>query len=456
MALANGGECRNPEKPVTNRMAVFSFRQNVSYKQKRQKNLWRNKMRRVVVTGLGCVSPVGNSMDETWDAVTKGRSGIALISRYDSSAFKVKYDAEVKNFDASLYMDSKAARKMANFTKYAVAAAKMALDDAGLTDNKEVLDKASVYLGVGIGGFEVTESSMKSYFESNQTRMPPMTVPLLIPNEGAANVSMAFGIHGATHTIATACASGTDAIGNALDNIRSGRSDVVLAGGAECTENGFSNLGFSLLQALSTKWVDDPTKASRPFDKQRDGFVMGEGGTILILEEYEHAKARGAKIYAELAGYGASSDAYHLTAPNPDGIMGGRCMTLALHDAGVKPEEVNYYNAHGTSTHLNDSGETKMLHMAFGEAAKKLHISSTKSMTGHCLGNAGSLEAALCVKAIENNFVPPTINLDEPDVEGGCDLDYTPNKGLETKVDIAMSANFGFGGHNGCLVFKRV
>ncbi|MBO4319180.1 MAG: beta-ketoacyl-ACP synthase II [Treponema sp.] len=412
-------------------------------------------MRRVVVTGLGCVSPVGNTVEETWNAITEGKSGIATITRYDNTPFKVKYAAEVKNFEADKYMDPKAARKMANFSKYAVAAAKMALEDANLIDNKEVLDKASIFLGVGIGGFEVTEAGMKSYFETNQTRIPPMTVPMLIPNEGAANISIAFGIHGATHTIATACASGTDAIGDALDNIRCGRSDVVLSGGAECTQNGFANLGFAVLQALSSKWVDAPEKSSRPFDKQRDGFVMGEGSTILVLEEYEHAKARGAHIYAEIAGYGGSCDGYHLTAPNPDGIIGGRCMTLAMKDAGITPEQVQYYNAHGTSTHLNDAGETKMLHMSFGEAAKKLHISSTKSMTGHCLGNAGSLEALVCIKAIENGFIPPTINLDEVDVEGGCDLDYTPNKGIYTNVDVAMSANFGFGGHNGCLVFRK-
>lgn len=413
-------------------------------------------MRRVVVTGMGCVSPVGNSADETWEAIKAGKSGIGLITRYDATPFKVKYAAEVKDFDASKYMDPKAARKMAMFSKLAVAAAKMALDDSDLTDNKEVLNDTSIFLGVGIGGFEVTESSLKSYFESNFTRIPPMTIPELIPNEAAANISMTFGIHGATHTIATACASGTDAIGDALDSIRCGRNDVVLAGGAESTQNGFSNLGFAVLQALSSKWADDPTKSSRPFDKQRDGFVMGEGSTILVLEEYEHAKARGAKIYAEVAGYGASSDGYHLTAPNPDGIIGAKAMTAAMKDAGVKPEDVTYYNAHGTSTHLNDSGETKMLHIAFGDAAKKLHISSTKSMTGHCLGNAGSLEAFVCVKSIQEGFIPPTINLDEPDVEGGCDLDYTPNKGIDMDVNVAMSGNFGFGGHNGILVFKKI
>lgn len=413
-------------------------------------------MRRVVVTGMGCVSPVGNSADETWEAIKAGKSGIGLITRYDTTQFKVKYAAEVKDFDASKYMDPKAARKMAMFSKLAVAAAKMALDDSNLTDNKEVLNDTSIFLGVGIGGFEVTESSLKSYFESNFTRIPPMTIPELIPNEAAANISMTFGIHGATHTVATACASGTDAIGDALDSIRCGRNDVVLAGGAESTQNGFSNLGFAVLQALSSKWVDDPAKSSRPFDKQRDGFVMGEGSTILVLEEYEHAKARGAKIYAEVAGYGASSDGYHLTAPNPDGIIGAKAMTAAMKDAGVKPEDVTYYNAHGTSTHLNDSGETKMLHIAFGDAAKNLHISSTKSMTGHCLGNAGSLEAFVCVKSIQEGFIPPTINLDEPDVEGGCDLDYTPNKGIDMDVNVAMSGNFGFGGHNGILVFKKI
>ncbi|MBO4404577.1 MAG: beta-ketoacyl-ACP synthase II [Treponema sp.] len=413
-------------------------------------------MRRVVVTGMGCISPVGNSVEETWNAVKEGKSGITTITRYDNTNFKVKYAAEVKDFDAEKYMDPKAARKMAMFSKFAVAAAKMALDDASLTDKADILENTGIYLGVGIGGLEVTEAAMKSYFASDLKRMPPLTIPELIPNEATGNISIMFGIHGGSHTIATACASGTDAIGDALDQVRCGRYDVMLAGGAESTQCGFANLGFTVLQALSSKWENEPQKACRPFDKQRDGFIMGEGATILVLEEYEHAKARGAKIYAEVAGYGASTDGYNLTAPNPDGITGSKCMTIAMKDAGVKPEEVQYYNAHGTSTHLNDAGETQMLHLAFGDAAKKLHISSTKSMTGHCLGNAGSLEAMLCIKAIEDSFVPPTINLDEPDVEGGCDLDYTPNKGIDMNVDVAMSANFGFGGHNGCLVFKKV
>ena len=413
-------------------------------------------MRKVVVTGLGCISPVGNSVEETWEALKAGKSGIAPIAGYDAGPFKVKYDAEVKNFVASNYMESSAARKMAKFTQYAVAAATQALEDSGLKGNAEVLENTGIFLGVGIGGFEVMETGYKSYFTSNFTRVAPMTIPMLFPNEPAGNIAIVHGCHGPAHTIATACASGTDAIGNALDQIRSGRMDVCLAGGAESAINGFTNLSFGVLQALSSKYADDPTKASRPFDKDRDGFVMGEGGTILILEEYEHAKARGAHIYCELAGYGGTCDGFHLTAPNPDGVCGAKAMTIAMKDAGVKPEEVVYYNAHGTSTHKNDSGETQMLKNAFGEAAYKLHISSTKSMTGHCLGNAGSLEALICVKAIEDSFIPPTINLDNPDVEGGCDLDYTPNKGLAIDIPVAMSGNFGFGGHNGILVFKKI
>lgn len=413
-------------------------------------------MRKVVVTGLGCISPVGNSADETWAALKAGKSGIAPIAGYDATPFKVKYDAEVKNFNPTDFIDSKEARKMARFTQLAVCAAKMALEDSNLTENQEVLEDAGVFLGVGIGGFEVTESSYKSYFNSNYTRVAPLTIPEIISNEAAGNICIVNHIHGPAHTICTACASGTDAIGTAFDQIRSGRLDVVLAGGTESAVNGFTNLSFGVLQALSSKWVDEPTKASRPFDKDRDGFVMGEGATILVLEEYEHAKARGAKIYAEVAGYGATTDGYHLTAPNPDGVCGSKAMTMAMKDAGIKPEEVVYYNAHGTSTHKNDSGETMMLKNAFGEHAYKLHISSTKSMTGHCLGNAGSLEAFVCVKSIEDSFIPPTINLDNPDVEGGCDLDYTPNKGISIDVPVAMSGNFGFGGHNGILVFRKV
>lgn len=413
-------------------------------------------MRRVVITGLGAVTPLGNSVEETWAGIKAGKSGIGPITYYDTSVSAIKYGGQVKDFEAEKYMDAQAARKMARFTKYAVAAAKMALDDAGLTGNAEVLDKAAIYLGVGIGGFEVTENNCVKWYESGKKRVNPMTIPQLIPNEASGNIAIAFGVHGPCHTIATACSSGTDALGDALDLIRCGRRDVCIAGGTESTITGYCVDSFAALQALSRARVDDPTKACRPFDKDRDGFVMSEGSGILILEEYEHAKKRGAKIYAELAGYGGSNDAYHLTAPNPDGVQGAAAMTEAMKDAGVSPDQVQYYNAHGTSTHKNDSGETQMIKIAFGDAAKKLHISSTKSMTGHMLGATGAVEAIITTKAVVEGFVPPTINLDNQDYEGGCDLDYTPNKGLEMDIDCAMSATLGFGGHNGVVVIKKV
>ena len=413
--------------------------------------------RRVVITGMGAVTPLGNSVEETWENIKAGKSGVAPITHFDTSDINIKYAAEVKNFDAGNYMDPKDARKMARFTKYAVAAAKMALEDASLLGKQEILDNTGIMLGVGIGGFEVTEDGCIRYHESGHKRVPPMTIPELIPNEAAGNICMQFGIHGFSHTLATACASGCDALGDALDMIRSGRVDVCLSGGAESTINGYAMVAFDVLQTLSKSFVDDPSKASRPFDKKREGFIMGEGSAILVLEEYEHAKKRGAKIYAELAGYGASSDAYHLTSPDPSGVCGSKCMIRAMEDAGVKPEDIQYYNAHGTSTHINDPAETKMVKIAFGEEqAKKLKISSTKSMTGHCRGATGAIEAMLCVKAITDSYFPATINLDEPDVEGGCDLDYVPNKGYSGNIDCAMSANFGFGGHNGAVVIKKV
>ena len=413
-------------------------------------------MRRVVITGLGAVTPLGNSVEETWAGIKAGKSGIGPITYYDTSVSAIKYGGQVKDFEAEKYMDAQAARKMARFTKYAVAAAKMALDDAGLTGNAEVLDKAAIYLGVGIGGFEVTENNCVKWYESGKKRVNPMTIPQLIPNEASGNIAIAFGVHGPCHTIATACSSVTDALGDALDLIRCGRRDVCIAGGTESTITGYCVDSFAALQALSRARVDDPTKACRPFDKDRDGFVMSEGSGILILEEYEHAKKRGAKIYAELAGYGGSNDAYHLTAPNPDGVQGAAAMTEAMKDAGVTPDQVQYYNAHGTSTHKNDSGETQMIKIAFGDAAKKLHISSTKSMTGHMLGATGAVEAIITTKAVVEGFVPPTINLDNQDYEGGCDLDYTPNKGIDMNIDCAMSATLGFGGHNGVVVIRKI
>ena len=413
--------------------------------------------RRVVITGMGAVTPLGNSVDETWAGIKAGKSAVGPITLFDSSVNKVHYAAEVKNFDPGLYMDSKDARKMARFTQFGVAAAKMALDDAGLMGNTEVLDETGIVLGVGIGGLEETEADVLGMAKTGFVKTNPMAIPKLIPNEVGGNIAIQFGLHGPVQSLATACSSGTDALGVAFDMVRSGRLDCCMSGGAESTICQFGVVGFEVLHALSQGFDDDPSKASRPFDKQRNGFVMGEGSAILILEEYEHAKARGAKIYAEIAGYGASCDGYHLTSPNPDGIYGSKCMTRALKDAGMDPGEIQYYNAHGTSTKINDPSETNMVKLAFGEEnARKLKISSTKSMHGHCLGATGAIEAMICVKAINDSFFPATINLEEQDVEGGCDLDYVPNKGVEGNIDAAMSATFGFGGHNGAIILKKV
>ena len=413
--------------------------------------------RRVVITGMGAITPIGNSVAETWESIKAGKSGIDTITHFDASINKVHYAAEVKNFDPALYMDAKDARKMARFSQYAVAASKMALEDANLLGNAEVLEDTGCILGVGIGGFEVTEANCISYYKSGCVKTAPMTIPELIPNEAGGNVCMQFGLHGPCQAVSTACSSGTDALGVAFDMVRSGRIDCCLAGGAESTINGYAIVSFEVLHALSNSFADDPKKASRPFDKKREGFVMGEGSAILVFEEYEHAKARGAKIYAEVMGYGSSCDGYHLTSPNPDGIEGAKCMKYALKDAGMDPSEIQYYNAHGTSTKINDPSETNMIKNAFGiENAKNLHISSTKSMHGHCLGATGAIEAMICVKAINDSYVPATINLDEQDVEGGCDLNYTPNKGIEANIDAAMSATFGFGGHNGAIIVKKV
>ena len=383
--------------------------------------------RRVVITGLGAVTPLGNTVDETWAGIRAGKSGVAPITLFDASDYKVKIAAEVKNLDASQWIDKKEARKMARFCLLVNVAASQAISDAGFTKETISAAKSGIIIGNGIGGFEVIEASIKKYVEAGNERIPPLSIPMLIPNEGAGNISIINGINGVSWTLATACASSTDSLGMALDLVRSGRMDVCVAGGTESAITGFGIGSFTVLQTLATSYNDNPEKASRPFDKDREGFIMGEGAGILILEELEHALARGAKIYAELAGYGGSSDAYHITSPNPDGSGGALAITRALEDAGVKPEEVQYYNAHGTSTPVNDPAETLMIKKAFGDHARKMKISSTKSMTGHCVGAAGSIEAIICVKAIQDGFYPATINLDNPDLEHGCDLDYVPN-----------------------------
>lgn len=412
--------------------------------------------RRIVVTGMGAVTPIGNNVEDTWKAIRAGECGIDKITLFDTTDYAVKIAAEVKNFNPADYgIDRKEARKMCRFTQFAAAATSQALADAGYTKESIAQEKAGILLGNGIGGFETMEAGYKKYFEAGNTRIPPLSVPMFITNEGAANVSMLFGIDGPSWTLATACSSGTDALGAALDLVRSGRVDVCVAGGTEAAITGFGIGCFTVLQTLATSFNDDPKKASRPFDTKREGFTMGEGAGILILEELEHAKARGAKIYAEFAGYGASSDAYHITSPRPDGTGGALAIKRAIEDAGIKPEEVDYYNAHGTSTPINDPAETQMVKLAFGDHAYKMKVSSTKSMTGHCVGAAGAIEAIIGIKAINDGFYPPTINLDNPDLEHGCDLDYVPNKGVEGEINCIASSSLGFGGHNGCLIMKK-
>ena len=411
--------------------------------------------RRVVVTGLGAVTPIGNTVDEMWASIREGKCGVGPITQFDASEYAVKIAAEVKNFDLTPWIDRKEARKMARFCQFMTVAAAQAIKDAGFDKESISAAKSGVMVGNGIGGFEVIEASMKKYFEAGPSRVPPLSIPMLISNEGAGNISMLYGIKGVSWTLATACASSTDSLGAALDLVRSGRLDVCVAGGSEAAITGFGIGGFSVLQTLASSFNDNPGKASRPFDRDREGFIMGEGAGILILEELEHALARGAKIYAEFAGYGGSSDAYHITSPNPDGSGGALAITRALEDAGIRPEDVQYYNAHGTSTPVNDPAETLMIKRAFGDHAYKMKISSTKSMTGHCVGAAGAIEAIIGIKSIVDGFYPPTINLDNPDVEHGCDLDYVPNKGVEGSIDCIASGSLGFGGHNGVVVMRK-
>ncbi|MDR0448400.1 MAG: beta-ketoacyl-ACP synthase II [Treponema sp.] len=418
--------------------------------------------KKVVVTGMGVISPIGNSVEEFCTALKEGKSGIGPITAFDTTGFDVTIAGEIKNFDPSLYMDKKEARKMARFIQIAVAATVQALNDAGLmgeadADGKRPVKsdprKTGIVIGNGIGGFEIVGESHKKLFNDGPKRMLPLTIPMMIPNEAAGNISMIFGTKGPAFTQVTACASGTDALGQALDLIRAGRCDVIISGGTESTIVPFAIGGFQMLKALSTKRCAEPEKASRPFDADRDGFVIAEGAGMFILESEEHAKSRGAKIIAEFAGYGASADAYHITAPDPTGIGGGTAMKNAIEDAGLKPEDIQYYNAHGTSTEINDPTETKMIKYAFGDHAYKLKISSTKSMTGHCIAGAGGIEALACILAIRDGFYPPTINLDNPDPE--CDLDYVPNKAQYGEITAAASGSLGFGGHNGVGVFKK-
>ncbi|HAO31094.1 MAG TPA: beta-ketoacyl-[acyl-carrier-protein] synthase II [Treponema sp.] len=414
--------------------------------------------RRVVITGMGAVTPIGNSPEAAWESAKKGVSGAGPITLFDTSDYPVTIAAEVKNLTPEDYgVEHRALRKMARFTQFLLCASAQAIKDSGYTKESLSQEKNGIVVGACMGGLDAYEEGYKKFFDpqSGVSRIPPLTMPLAISNEAAANVSMYFDLHGPALTIGTACASGSDAIGQAVDLIRGGRIDVCLTGGTEASITGFGVGSYATLQALSTHYNDTPQKASRPFDKDRDGFVMGEGSAVFIIEELEHAKKRGAKIYAEIAGYGSSSDAFHITAPRKDGEIAKLAIEEALRDANLKAEDIQYYNAHGTSTRANDICETKVLKMVFGDYAKKLHISSTKSMTGHMIGAAGAIEALFCVKAINDSFIPPTINLDNPDIENGCDLDYTPNVGISLPITATASCSLGFGGHNACLVITK-
>ncbi len=411
--------------------------------------------RRVVVTGLGCISPVGNTVQDAWSNLLAGRSGISRITRFDASAFNCQIAGEVKGFELEKYISSKEARTMDTFIHYGLAAAQQAVEDAGLSTGEalspELAERIGCVIGSGIGGLPLIEDTHAEYMNRGARRITPFFVPASISNMVAGHVSMRFGFKGPNLAIVTACTTGLHSIGQAARMIEYGDADVVVAGGAESTVSPLGVGGFASMRALSTR-NDDPEAASRPWDKGRDGFVLGEGAGILVLEEYEHAKARGAKIYAEVAGFGMSADAGHMTAPNMDGPR--RAMVAALNNAGVNADQVDYLNAHGTSTPLGDANECKAIKAALGDHAYKTVVSSTKSMTGHLLGGAGGIESVFTVMALHDQKIPPTINLVDQDPE--CDLDFCANVARDAKIEVAVKNNFGFGGTNGTLVFRRI
>jgi len=408
--------------------------------------------RRVVVTGIGAVTPLGNTVDETWAAIKEGKSGIGPLTRVDAELFPAKVAAEVKDFDIEQFIERKEARRMDRFTHFALASALMAVKDADLKITDEIADRVGVWIGSGIGGMETYEQQFETFMNRGPRRVSPFFVPMMIPDMASGQVSIYLGAKGPNACTVTACASGTNSIGDAFKVIQRGDADVMITGGTEAPIVKMSLAGFCSATALSLN--PDPNTASRPFDKERDGFVMGEGAGILVLEEYEFAKARGAKIYAEIIGYGATGDAYHITAPAPNGEGAARAIKRAIHDAGIDPTEIGYINAHGTSTPYNDLFETMAVKTVFGDYAYKLAMSSTKSMTGHLLGAAGGVEAIFTVLALKEGILPPTINLQNPDPE--CDLDYVPNEARKADIQYAMSNSLGFGGHNASLVFKKI
>ena len=410
-------------------------------------------MRRVVVTGVGVVSALGTGTEKNWSALMAGKSGIDRITRFDASDLPSQIAGEVKDFNPEDFIDKKEVKKMDSFIHYALAAADMAMKDSGLQVTEENAERVGVVVGAGLGGLPAIEKYHEVLMNGGYKKVTPFFIPMLIINLAPGHISIRFGAKGPNLSTVTACATGTHSIGDAYHIIKRGDADAMIAGGAESTITPLGIAGFNVMKALSTR-NDDPTRASRPFDKGRDGFIMAEGAGIVVLEEYESAKKRGAKIYAEVVGYGATGDAHHITAPGPDGEGAARCMKMALRHAGMNPEDVDYINAHGTSTHFNDLYETMAIKSVFGEHARKLMVSSTKSMTGHTLGAAGGIEAVYSLLTMERSAVPPTINYEEPDPE--CDLDYVPNQARQAEVRVAMSNSLGFGGTNGTLIFKKV
>ena len=409
-------------------------------------------MQRVVITGVGAVTPIGNDVKTFWENIKKGVSGVDLVTRFDITDYACKVGAEVKDFSPEEYCDKKEAKRMDRYTQYAIAASMMAVEDSGLDLEKTDLERMGVIIGSGIGGMETFEAQAKVINEKGPGRVSPFFIPMMISNMAAGQVAIKTGAKGINYGVVSACASSSNAIGDAFRMICAGDVDVVIAGGAEAAITPLSYAGFCSMKALATN-NDEPSKASCPFTKNRSGFVMGEGAGSLILESLEHAKARGAKIIAEIVGYGATDDAYHVTAPAPNGEGGARAMAMAIKDAGIFPEDVEYINAHGTSTEYNDKYETAAIKTVFGDAAYSIPVSSTKSMTGHLLGAAGAVEAIVCALAIRDSFIPATINYDEKDPE--CDLDYVPNEGRKQNVRYALSNSLGFGGHNASLLFKK-
>ncbi len=408
--------------------------------------------RRVVVTGLGVVTALGSDLQTFWGNICSGKSGIDRITRWDASAFDCQIAAEIKDFDPKKYVDHKEVRRTDRYTQFSVAASKLAVADSQLDLPKENCDGIGVIIGSGIGGLETLEDQHSLLLEKGPSRVSPFTIPMLIANMGAGYVSMELGLRGPSWSSVSACSSATHAMGEAWKCIRYGEADVMVCGGSEAAITRLGISAFCAMRAMSCR-NNEPQRASRPFDAERDGFVMGEGSGIVVLEELERAKKRGARIYCEVAGYAATADAYHMTAPAPEGEGAARCMSLALKSARMNPEDISYINAHGTSTPMNDKFETAAIKTVFGAQAKKTPVSSTKSMTGHLLGAAGSVEMIICAMAMQDNIVPPTINYEHPDPD--CDLDYVPNKAREVKVNAILNNSFGFGGHNAVIVARR-